>query len=140
MDAYRVQHKDFGFGPYASSFWPIDEICSCGEGLGEWTGYHDENCDAFGILSFSEYICENSTDSDRHPIPSNDGIGEWWFGERIFGFPNLDELHNWFDEFKNDLIEFGFEIVKYCDVKDFVIGRKQIVFLPGDTAPTGIDW
>ena len=120
MDAYRIEHIKYGFGPYCLDPAPEHrwdctlELCQDCEEIRELEG-------------FSEFLCEDA--GKRHPEPVQDGLG-WNYGGRIFGFESLDSLEDWFGIYSDDLRDHGFAVFLYRDVTDYLEGLRQIAFRP----------
>jgi hypothetical protein len=125
MDAYRIQHKTYGFGPYASGAW--ERPCNCGS---EFCAICDDFADLQG---FSDYLVD-AAEGTRHPTPSYDNMNCWDFAGRIFGFETEEALWEWFEPYRADLEFYGFHVVKYTDVHDFIVGTRQIAFRPSSAA------
>lgn len=106
----------------------MSEMCDCGS-YGASSYSHDWDCSIRDHLEFSEFMC-NTASGTLHPLPRADGMYEWDFGPRIFGFRSLEDLHRWFDQYMDRLNDLGYEIVTYENVTDVISGVHQIAFIP----------
>ncbi len=120
MDAFRVEHGKYGNGPYAG---PEREDACCDDlDCGECDEFYD-------LEAFTSFLCDDA-EGDLHPTPRMDGMHTWDFDGRIFGFQSLDQLWAWFGRYKQDLEDYGYIVVKYSNVTDFILGNRQMCFRP----------
>jgi hypothetical protein len=110
MKIYRVQHKEYGYGPY-SYLWN-----------------NIEGCDEY--LKIRAEIIDDHSNISTHPAPCDDDMKSFLYGKYYYGFESLEMLHNWFSGWLQTLYKFGFKIYELEVDSEYVeFGSKQVAFI-----------
>lgn len=86
--------------------------------------------DTVGPLA--RFLCVMHSDWSQHPPMTADFHHSQWGPENFFGFKNLDQLFDWFEDVIEAMIGKGFYISEYtCRSEDINDGKsnKQIIFI-----------
>ena len=112
MIFYRIEYKELGYGCYIKDSYR-DELTS-------------------EQLDFLQNMCDNHSDNTResHPTPDGDGICYDKTANNIWlhGCQSINSLANWFYEYGNGLIKYGFNVTRHQSTT-YHIGRMQGVFI-----------
>jgi hypothetical protein len=104
MKVYRVEHEEFGHGPYYSRDMKTE-----------------------GHKELAGRLC-NATVARDQPVPWCDGIREA-DTDHYCGFISATALHQWFHNHYEDLEIYGYHVAVYETNRDDVLfGNKQLMF------------
>ncbi len=111
MLVYRVEHEEYGIGPYQ-----IRHSGNVQKFLNRMGADHS----AYGYKG------------DQHPMPAFDGIEDFDTDYDYCGFESMEALVKWFDGYLLGLARYGF-VVRIYDVPDdeVQLGVKQLAFNKG---------
>lgn len=103
---YRVEHKDYGHGPFRPGWTPNKSLCDV-----------------------SDLVCDETDDEFFFPSPCNDGLNrsrrkypdDWYYG-----VTDLEQIKHWFsDNACNAMHEVGYVIAVYR-ARFYKIGNSRL--------------
>lgn len=115
MDIYRYEDPNTGDGPYR---FPPVEYCNCG---GRQISLCESWCDYVLRYEFTDELCGEHADAYHPPTRS---ITE----HECVGMASRSELEEWFHEYNESLIDYGFNMVCYTTEAYRTAEDEQILF------------